>query len=888
MTTDDYSDIDKRLALSYGLLIFSLMLTAMLATGWYFYNTMEREQNRLARLTAQVLAESLGKVSFSGKYQARLLLEDLQDNRDRVAYIRLVDSQGVVLAHSQRALNDSRLTQQELAYVRPLLDGSGEIQTRTLELGTEPIREVSLAYHGGFNNELQGVLQLGISDAGMIQSLQAGMLYILIWLLLLLGVGIFVTHLISRYFALPVRRLAKERAEGQQRLKYVLDAIGSAVWEWDLVTNEVVLDEHWAEMLGYSLDELQPISSTTTILLTHPDDIALSAERIHAYLAGETDRYISETRALHKNGGWIWVRDNGMITERDAAGKPLKMIGARVEITARKQVEEAALQESERFLSLIKASGTGVWEWDAEEKKLWCGAEYFSMLGYSRQDFDNSTELEKVWGNLLHPDDYERAAKSFASYLAGDTSQLYENEFRMRHASGGWVWIVSRGRTLRDATGNLTSLTVGAHINITSLKEAQASLFESQQRLQVISDSIPDCMVYRLDFGLDNEYRRFTYVSQGVEPLFGVTAEAVLEQPNLIYDQFMMSLDDLAAYEAECTAAIKTFRLETEVRRSNSESRWILFISSPRRLSDGHLVYDGIALDITSRRQQEQQIRELNSTLEKRVEERTAELSETLDNLRRAQDELLQSEKLASLGALVAGVSHELNTPIGNALMVASSFEQARKQFEEEMKAGLTRSSLQRFLDNIEEGDLLIERNLERAAELIGSFKQLAVDQTSYQRRKFDLKTLSHEVLITLQPTLRKVPFVIHEQLCTGITLDSYPGPLGQVLINLINNAVLHAFPGREQGNITLSCTRVGDMVHVQVSDDGVGVGPEMRKKIFDPFFTTQLGQGGSGLGLHIVYTLVTGLLGGRIEVESEVGVGTRFILQLPLVAPLA
>lgn len=887
MTTDDYSDIDKRLALSYGLLIFSLMLTAMLATGWYFYNTMEREQNRLARLTAQVLAESLGKVSFSGKYQARLLLEDLQDNRDRVAYIRLVDSQGVVLAHSQRTLNDSRLTQQELAYVRPLLDGSGEIQTRTLELGTEPIREVSLAYHGGFNNELQGVLQLGISDAGMIQSLQAGMLYILIWLLLLLGVGIFVTHLISRYFALPVRRLAKERAEGQQRLKYVLDAIGCAVWEWDLVTDDVILDEHWAGMQGYSLDELQPISSTTSVSMTHPDDVAQYTQKIREYLAGESDRYTSEIRVMHKSGQWIWVRDNGMVTERDVTGKPLKMIGARVEITQRKLVEEAALKESERFLSLIKASDTGVWEWDADEQKLWCGAEYFSMLGYSRQDFNNSTDLATVWSNLLHPDDYERSVHNFSNYLSGDASQLYESEFRMRHANGGWVWIVSRGRTLRDKEGKVTSLTVGAHINITSLKEAQASLFEREQQLQVISDSIPDAMVFRLDFGFDNEQRRFTYVSQGVEQLFGVTAEVALEQPSLVHDQLVIDADDLAAYEAECTEEMKTFRLETEVRNSAGESRWVLIISSPRRLPDGRLVYDGIALDITSRRQQEQQIRELNSSLEKRVTERTAELSTTLDNLRRAQNELLQSEKLASLGALVAGVSHELSTPIGNALMVASSFEQARKQFEEEMKTGLTRSSLQRFLDNIEEGDLLIERNLERAAELIGSFKQLAVDQTSYQRREFSLKNMSHEITITLQPMLRKVPFVLHEDLCEDIKLDSYPGPLGQVLINLINNAVLHAFPGREQGNITLSCTKVGDMAHLQVKDDGVGIEPHMQKNIFDPFFTTRLGQGGSGLGLHIVYTLVTGLLGGRIDVTSEVGVGTCFTLRLPLVAPL-
>lgn len=580
------------------------------------------------------------------------------------------------------------------------------------------------------------------------------------------------------------------------------------------------------------------------------------------------------------------MRDNGVVTERDAHGRPLRMIGARQDITARKRVESTALKESERFKALIKASDTGAWEWDARKQELWCGAEYFSMLGYDKREFADTTELQKVWTNLLHPDDRAEASRKFADYLAGDTIQLYENEFRMRHADGSWVWISSRGRTLPDAEGKPTALTVGAHINISTLKEAQASLRESQQRLQLISDSIPDSMVYRVECGLNGEYRRFSYISRGVEQLHGITAEQAIDDAQLVYEQFIIDQDSMRIYEAECIAEMKTFRMEAEIIRPDGEHRWMLLISSPRRLPDGLLVFDGIELDITERRQQEQKIRELNATLEKRVEERTAELSSTLENLKRAQEELLQREKLASLGALVAGVAHELNTPIGNALMVATSFEPACKKLDTALQGGLTRSALQGFLDEIREGSLIIERNLARSAELIGSFKQLAVDQTSYQRRPFELKELAHEVLTTLRPTLRKMPLVLRDELCENVRLDSYPGPLGQVLINLVNNALTHAFAGRQEGAIWLRGHIEEGMVHVSVSDDGIGMMPEQLKKIFDPFYTTQLGKGGSGLGLHIVYTLVNGLLGGRIEVRSTPGSGTCFTLILPRVAP--
>ena len=302
----------------------------------------------------------------------------------------------------------------------------------------------------------------------------------------------------------------------------------------------------------------------------------------------------------------------------------------------------------------------------------------------------------------------------------------------------------------------------------------------------------------------------------------------------------------------------------------------------------------GVVRDITERKRAEAEIRELNATLEARVVSRTQELAQantelqaTLGNLQRAQNELLRAEKLASLGALVAGIAHELNTPIGNAVTVSSTLLDEQRRFSEKMASGLTRSALDRFVGVVGEAGQIVERNLYRAAELIGSFKQLAVDQSSYQRRPFDLQDVVHEIMLAMAPSTRRTPFRIIEEVPAGLVLDSYPGPLGQILMNLINNALIHAFDGRDSGHVWIRAEAAEPgWITLRVVDDGCGISAENQKRIFDPFFTTRLGQGGSGLGLHVVFSLVVDLLGGRIDVDSSPGLGAIFIVRLPVVAP--
>ena len=290
-----------------------------------------------------------------------------------------------------------------------------------------------------------------------------------------------------------------------------------------------------------------------------------------------------------------------------------------------------------------------------------------------------------------------------------------------------------------------------------------------------------------------------------------------------------------------------------------------------------------------------EQITTLNTELETRVAARTQELAQsnaalqsTLDTLRRAQDDLLQRDKLASLGALVAGVAHELNTPLGNSVTVASTLVLLVEPLKTQLEQGtLRKSKAVDALDQMQQCALLLQRNLERAVQLIVHFKQVAVDQTSEHRRSFDLASVVSDVVETLQPQFKHTHHRVEVDIPGGIVMDSYPGPLGQVVTNLVLNAMIHGFAAEHVGVVRIEAQQVtpGE-VSLRVVDNGVGIPAKHLSRIFDPFFTTRMGLGGSGLGLHIVHNIVMVMLGGTIRVSSTLGEGAQFTVVLPQCAP--
>ncbi len=273
-----------------------------------------------------------------------------------------------------------------------------------------------------------------------------------------------------------------------------------------------------------------------------------------------------------------------------------------------------------------------------------------------------------------------------------------------------------------------------------------------------------------------------------------------------------------------------------------------------------------------------------NENLEQLVGDRTQELSQALTNLKAAQTELVESEKMAALGGLVAGIAHEINTPIGIGVTAASLIADKVQELTDALKNGtLKRSDLDKIMDTLRQSSLMILANLNRAAELIQSFKQVAVDQSSEERRSFDIRAYLEEVLLNLQPKLKRTKINVQIQCDYNIFLDSFPGLISQITTNLVMNALVHAFDPDDNGTILFAISQQPQRLILEVSDDGKGISQDNIGKIFDPFYTTKRGQGGSGLGLHIVYNLVTQKLQGSITCESQVGVGTKFIIQIPL-----
>lgn len=286
-------------------------------------------------------------------------------------------------------------------------------------------------------------------------------------------------------------------------------------------------------------------------------------------------------------------------------------------------------------------------------------------------------------------------------------------------------------------------------------------------------------------------------------------------------------------------------------------------------------------------RQTLREVRDLNENLEARVAQRTHELEQALEVVRQSQEQLARSEAQATLSTLIASVSHEMGTPLGNAGMLAGTLWDQTQDFQRAAQTGtLTRSGLNQYLAQMAEGTELLRNNLARAVELLEDFHQVATDQASEQRRTFDLAEVVSEVLHTLSPSLKRYPHRIQVEIPPGIAMDSHPGALGQILINLVNNAYLHAFEGRSQGELTLRAQAQGDCVTITVADNGVGMPQERMDKMFQPFFSTKIGQGGTGLGMAIVQNLVTKSLGGHITVQSTVGEGTQFHIVLPRQAP--
>jgi signal transduction histidine kinase len=289
--------------------------------------------------------------------------------------------------------------------------------------------------------------------------------------------------------------------------------------------------------------------------------------------------------------------------------------------------------------------------------------------------------------------------------------------------------------------------------------------------------------------------------------------------------------------------------------------------------------------------QSKDEIFELNKTLEQRVLDRTKALEASnsdfkaaMEKLQHTQNQLIQSEKMGALGGLVAGVSHEINTPVGVSVTASSYLQEKTKELINLFaSSAMKKSDLEKYLNLANESTEVILSNLRRASELIKSFKQVAVDQSDEQKRNFKLKEYANQVLLSLKPKLKKTKISIGINCDEELQINSFPGAFSQIITNLVMNSLIHAFDENQEGTIIFDIENQDNNILFTYSDNGKGIKEDIISKVFDPFFTTKRGKGGTGLGLNIVYNIVTQTLGGSIECESEENLGTIFKITFPI-----
>ena len=359
--------------------------------------------------------------------------------------------------------------------------------------------------------------------------------------------------------------------------------------------------------------------------------------------------------------------------------------------------------------------------------------------------------------------------------------------------------------------------------------------------------------------------------------LFMTAFRTMLSEPlQTIIDDLIISNNKLKDAQNELTLANKKLDdqnliLEQEVAKKTASLSQIMLDLEQQKD------------ELIAHQRELRQENENRQYIEAELRKRNQELASSMDTLHQAQEQLVESERMASLGGLVAGIAHDVNTPLGVSVTAASFLQERLNNLKTDFQdKSLTSKNMASFIDEAEQTALLLLSNLERASDLIASFKQVAVDQTSETEREFVLGDYINEIIQSLKPSFKHTEHQINVSCPDNLVVTCAPGAIAQIVTNMVVNSITHGFEDKTAGTITLDVKEAGENVVVQYSDDGRGLGEEELGKLFDAFFTTKRAEGGSGLGTHIMYNLVTQSLQGHIEADSNPGNGLHYTIWFP------
>jgi len=581
------------------------------------------------------------------------------------------------------------------------------------------------------------------------------------------------------------------------------------------------------------------------------------ASAIRALAAGEKDTSIPATEVNNEIGDIARAAEvfRRTLVDADAAR----------EAAVRALAEQRLAEESYR--KLFETSIDGIYVTTPGGKLLNANPALARIMGYDRPEqlIESIDDIaQNVYVNPAAREEFQR--------LMQRDGMVREFEYQVRQRGGGILWLSDSATAVRDEKGEVTRYE-GTVRDITDQKRAEDAIAEGRRLLQQVIDTVPAVINVK-----DNQLR-YVLMNRYMSGIFGIEPEDAIGRTTteLMSRYGAQKTDEFDKRVLEGGMQLGFY--EDEYVDSKGQMRQWLVNKLPLLDTDGKVdKIVSVALDIGERKRSELEMRKARDAAE------TA-----LRNLRDTQASLIEAEKLAALGRLVAGVAHEVNNPVGISLTVASALDRKTANFAAEVERGdLRRSSLNEFLGTSRDASAQLVANLNRAAELIQSFKQVAADRNYSDQRTFDLADLTEQVVLSLRPGLRKRNLMLNVECQPNLVMTSYPGPYGQVLTNLFLNAVAHAFPDGRSGVVDIKVRESGkDNVEIVFSDNGCGMSLDVRRRAFDPFFTTRRDQGGTGLGLHIVYSIVTNRLGGRLDLDSEPGGGTRIQIILPRVAPL-
>ncbi len=662
----------------------------------------------------------------------------------------------------------------------------------------------------------------------------------------------------------------RQRVEKNERVLRALSAGGEELWEINPKLNTFTRLCNSLRVANANDGDVLSIGELSDT--AHPGDRWIIEDAINEAMLKKGEIVEVNYRSKGADGRWLWILVRGRTVKTN--NNETLIVGASRDITTIKA-------NAQRLQLALQSAKEELWELDLSTNTL------------TRENILRSLDLADVVTNqaresirdFIHPEDRDVLVSAFGRAIQGQQGS-FGAAYRARQQDGSFVWLDSQGTATDFDERGFPARIIGTTRDISNLKEHEAvmrlALWGSQAEL------------WDVDVNNGTLQREFMLENFSIDGSASSEGEMIRNQIRFRDVIALLHPDDRERFKSQMKDRIfgQLDSFEVVFRLKNKQGVWRWMSGRSRvmgRNVEGRVArFVGTLQDIDDIKQAEENLRVLNEALEQRVSDRTSALTESnlalqysINELQSTQRRMVDAEKMAALGGLVAGVAHEINTPIGVAVTAASHIENTLKNSLKKNAESLDTGELTKLKSVSDAADIVL-RNLRRADQLIKSFKQVAIDQTSEQPRHINLREYLDEILIALKPAFKRKPIEIKIHCNELLMIYTYPGAIYQIISNLVLNSIKHGFIDDRSARIDISAGQKDARFFLEYRDNGVGMSEAIRSRIFEPFFTTKRGSGGSGLGLHIVFNLVHQRLQGHIEVETKTQEGCVFRIDFP------